>query len=115
MKGIILNVTKQLITILNKHFATFFNWVINWIIDINTARKLGMFIFTFLEKFPIFIAYSYKVFQSNKNNLPTDLSGPRIGPWQVLPLKVRVDPGVMTMKEYTPLPAASELALYRQM
>ena len=36
-------------------------------------------------------------------------------PWQVLPLQVREDLGVMTMKEYSTFPRAPELEPYDQM
>ena len=38
-----------------------------------------------------------------------------MGPYRVLPLRVKVDLGVMAMKEYSTLPKAWELDLHHQM
>ena len=56
----------------------------------------------------------YQVFLSNTNNLKIDLFDSEMGPQQVLPLWVRVDLGVMSIKWYSALTISLELEPYLQ-
>ena len=57
----------------------------------------------------------FHVFLSNTNDFQTDLFDPYMGPMQVLTRRVRVDPGLMAMKEYSILPKSLELKPHHQM